>query len=144
MPLSNFSKLLISIWIGTVAVIVEASADYLWVGTNQYWGKVTAINNDSVQFQVNCAGAPRTFKWKKGSFALTFTEGCKPVDFESWGEPVNCRKRGRVFVAGTPGGSGHFDFVNFENDVLVLGAAGQKSEVKTPRKQQTAIWLGCP
>jgi hypothetical protein len=98
-----------------------------------------------VQFQVNCTGAPRTFKWKKGAFALTLTEGCGPTEIEAWGEPIDCRRRGRIFVAGTGRGgwSDQFDFVSYENEVLVFGRRGQKAEAKDPRKEQIGIWLGC-
>lgn len=125
------------------SVVSETRADYLWAGRAQHWGKIVAITNEHVEFQINCRGAPQKFTWRKASFALTFSEGCGPADFESWGEPVNCRSRGRLFVAGNAGASGYYDLVKFENDVLILGSRSQKAEVKAPRKEQTAIWLGC-
>ena len=97
------------------------------------------------QFTFDLTGTPQTFKWRKGAFAVTLTEGCAQTDIEGWGEPVECRRRGRVFVAGTNKGgwSDHFDFVSYENDVLTLGRKGQKSEAKEPRREQVGIWLGC-
>jgi hypothetical protein len=139
----NLLKVLVCIWIGTLAIIFQARADYLFAGRSEYWGKVTAITNTYLEFQVNCTGTPKKFKWKKGAFAVTFSEGCKPTNIESWGEPVNCRKRGRTFVAGNAGASSYYDFVRFEDDVLILGSRAQKAQVKAPRKEQTAIWLGC-
>jgi len=123
----------------------EANADRLWAGGPEMWGKIIAIDNNVVTFQANCTGEPKKYKWKKDGFALSFTEGCTQVDLEAWGEPVDCRKKGRLFVTGTQsGGRGAYvDYISFENDVLTFGSKGQKWVVNDPRKEIMEIWMGC-
>jgi len=119
-------------------------ADRLWAGGPELWGKIVAIDNNAVTFQVNCTGEPKKYRWKTNGFAISFTEGCQQVDLDQWGEPVDCRKRGRLFVVGSSQGRGDYvDFVSFEKDVLTFGHQGRKWEVKSPRKDVVEIWLGC-
>jgi hypothetical protein len=124
-----------------------ANADRLWAGAaGEMWGKIVAVDNNFVTFQVNCSGEPKKYKWNKDQgFAISFAEGCKEVDLSPWGNPVDCRKTGRLFVAGTQkGGRGsNIDYISFENDVLTFGYKGQKWVVKEPRKDIMEVWIGC-
>lgn len=138
------------IYLGLVTTLLalalgsDAKADRLWAGGPELWGKIVAIDNNTVTFQVNCTGEPKQYKWKKDGFAISFAEGCQAVDLDAWGEPVDCRKRGRLFVVGSSQGRGAYvDYVSFDKDILTLGNKGRKWEVKTPRKDIVEIWLGC-
>jgi hypothetical protein len=125
--------------------IGHARADQLWAGgATFYWGKIISINNSYVEFQVNCTGEPRRFTWKKeGGFSVTFAEGCKEVNLNAWGEPTNCKGRGRLFQIGNEGRAAIIDFISYENDTLMLGYRGKKAQERSPRKEQIGIWMAC-
>lgn len=133
--------------VALVAALIQykpANADYLWAGREQLFGKVISIDNNRVSFQVNCKGEPRIFNWRKGAFSVVFGEGCKDFNIPAWGEPVNCKGRGRLFIGGGPRHQVHYaDQVTFQNDELMMGAKGKQLPVKDYRRHNFGIWMGC-
>jgi hypothetical protein len=134
----------------TFALTAHASADVIKDETTEreYWGEVVSMNNQFIEFRVNCSGPVQRFSWK-GNYEVyvTFTKGCQREELDGWGdEPFDCRewRRGPLFQVGNTGREDLVPGVEFRDGVLtVVAEDGQRFRENSPREDTLRITRIC-